>query len=265
MHHANRAARPLAWGFLLGAMLMASAASAAGSYDDLLVLFRDWQRLEQPALRDGAPDYTVAAIASRQAALGKVQARLAAIDPNAWPVEQKIDYELVRSQLHALEFDIRWLRPWERDPAFYQSVRTEQSDTPQHEGPVNHALVELWQYSLPLSNADAAKLAGQLRTIPPLLAQARINLTGNAHDLWITGTGTMQQQAADLEDLSTKTAGSSADLAKAIDSAASSTKEFVAWLQAQAPSKTGPSGVARTHTTGACATCTSCRCPGMTR
>jgi hypothetical protein len=245
MHHANREARPLAWGFLLGAMLMASAASAAGSYDDLLVLFRDWQRLEQPALRDGAPDYTVAAIASRQAALGKAQARLAAIDPTAWPVEQKIDYELVRSQLNALEFDIRWLRPWERDPAFYQSVRTEQSDTPQHEGPVNHALVELWQYSFPLSKTDAARLAGQLKTIPPLLAQARTNLTGNAHDLWLTGTGTMQQQQADLADLAKKTGGSSPELAKAIDAAASSTTEFVAWLQAQAPSKTGPSGIGK--------------------
>jgi hypothetical protein len=60
----------------------------------------------------------------------------------------------------------------------------------------------------PLSSAAEAKLARELSVIPTLLAQARGNLTGNARDLWITGTGTMQQQIVALDDLEKKTAGS---------------------------------------------------------
>ena len=87
-------------------------------------------------------------------------ARLAAIDSTQWPVEQRIDYELVRAQMNGLDFDIRVLQPWARDPAFYMSIWTEQSDTPAHEGPAHHAIIELWTYSFPLSPADEKKLAG---------------------------------------------------------------------------------------------------------
>jgi hypothetical protein len=219
--------------------------AGTGTYGDLVALYEQWRAFEHPPLRDGAPDYTAATVAKRHAELKQYQARLAAIDPGAWPVEQKIDYELVRAQMNGLDFDIRVLRPWERDPAFYQSVWTEQSDTPEHEGPVHHDLIEVWQYTFPLSKTDATRLAGQLRVIPPLLAQARLNLTGNARDLWITGTGTLQQQVADLADLAAKTAESGPELGKAIASASKATSEFVAWLEAQTPSKTGPSGIGK--------------------
>jgi len=246
MRLTKRAVGLLAPVFFLGALMGSSTAMAGtGTYGDLLALYEQWRAFEHPPLRDGAPDYTAATVAQRHAELKRYQARLAALDPAAWPVEQKIDYELVRAQMNGLDFDIRVLRPWERDPAFYHSVWTEQSDTPEHEGPVHHDLIEVWQYTFPLSSADAAKLAGQLRVIPPLLAQARLNLTGNAHDLWITGTGTLQQQVADLADLATKTSGSGSELGQAIASASKATSEFVAWLEAQAPSKTGPSGIGK--------------------
>ena len=246
MHLATRARRPLAWILLSGALLVSPGILAApGSYSDLLALFGEWRAFERPALRDGAPDYTAAAISRRHEELKRYQARLAAIDPDGWSIERRIDYDLVRAQMNGFEFDIRWLRPWERDPAFYQSVWTEQSDTPEHEGPVNHALVELWQYRFPLSAGDEAKLAGELRAIPPLLEQARGNLTGNARDLWLTGTGSMQGQAASLADLAARTEKSGPELRDAIASASQATTQFVAWLEAQAPSKTGPSGVGK--------------------
>jgi uncharacterized protein (DUF885 family) len=246
MHPAARAKSRYRWILCLGALLVSPQVLAAqGSYAGILSLFDEWRAFERPSLRDGAPDYTAAAVTRRRDELTRYQARLAAIDPAAWTIEQKIDYDLVRAQMNGMEFDLRWLRPWERDPAFYQSVRTEQSDTPEHEGPVNHALVELWQYSFPLSADDEARLAGQLRTIPPLLAQARLNLTGNARDLWLTGTGSLQMQAADLADLAARTAKSGPGLREAIAAASKATNEFVAWLQAQAPSKNGPSGVGK--------------------
>ncbi len=246
MHSAARTAGRLAWILCLGASFVSPTVLAGqGSYEGLLALFDEWRAFERPALREGAPDYTAAAVGRRQEELKRFQARLAAIGPAAWPIEQRIDYDLVRAQMNGLEFDIRWLRPWERDPAFYQSVWTEQSDTPEHEGPVNHALVELWQYRFPLSAGDAAKLAGQLSVIPPLLAQARRNLTGDARDLWLTGTGTLQKQATDLADLAARTRESGPELRDAIAAAAKATTEFVAWLEAQAALKTGPSGVGK--------------------
>src|SRR3712207_7477568 len=59
--------------------------------------------------------------------------------------------------------------------------------TPAHEGPTHHAVIELWTYTFPLAAADEARLASELRTIPPLLRQARENLVGNARELWLAG------------------------------------------------------------------------------
>ncbi|HWJ06903.1 MAG TPA: DUF885 family protein, partial [Steroidobacteraceae bacterium] len=233
---------------LLGAVAMiipATSVAAAATYADLLALYEHWRAIERPALRDGAPDYTVAAVAQRASALEECQARLAAIDPAAWPREQRIDYELVRAQMRGMEFELRWLQPWARDPAYYQSIWTEQSDTPEHEGPAHHAIIETWQYRFPLGGDDDRKLAAQLRTVAPLLEQARSNLTGNARDLWITGTATMRQQLDNLDELTRKTPGGSRELSQALASARTATQAFVGWLEAQAPNKTGPSGIGK--------------------
>jgi hypothetical protein len=218
-------------------------------YEDLVTLFDEFVAFERPQLKDGAPDYTAPAIAAKRERLKTFQSRLAALDPAAWPLEQKIDHALVRALVNGLDFELRVLKPWERDPAFYKSVWTEQSDTPVHEGPTHHAVVELWTYAFPLSPADQSKLAGAIRTIPPLLAQARGNLTGNARDLWITGTGTMAEQAADLGELAERTANASDELKNAIKEARTATQSFVTWLEQQSSSKAGPSGIGKENYT----------------
>ncbi len=198
-------------------------------------------------MKDGAPDYTAATLARKATRLKTFQTRLAAIDPSSWPVDQQVDHALAGAVMNGLDFDLRVLQPWARDPAFYQSVWTEQSDTPAHEGPTHHALVELWTYTFPLSAADQSKLAAQLRGIPPLLTQARANLTGNARDLWITGTGTMQQQVTDLDALAKRVPNAAPELTAAITAARAATIDFVTWLERQASSKKGPSGIGKEH------------------
>src|SRR5215510_4346594 len=185
-----------------------SGQTSTAGYGELLTLFSEWRAFEQPPMRDGAPDYTADSNLRRHAELKKLQQRLAAMQIAAWPVEQQVDYHLVRAEMNGLDFSIRVLRPWVRDPAFYKSIWTEQSDTPAHEGPTHHHLVELWTYSYPLSREAEAKMAKELQVIPPLLEQARINLTGNARDLWVTGIGSLQQQVMDLEALEKTTARS---------------------------------------------------------
>jgi Bacterial protein of unknown function (DUF885) len=219
------------------------------TYEDLTALFADWRAFERPALRDGAPDYTAAALAHKHDELRAYQARLRDIDSRDWPIEQQVDQHLLRAEMNGLDFDIRVLRPWARDPAFYLSIWTEQSDTPAHEGPTHHAAVELWTYTFPLSAAAEAKLIEEFRHVPPLLAQARVNLVGNARDLWLAGTGTMRKQIAALDALGHKTLDSGPQLKQAVSAARQASAEFVAWLEQQAPSKDGPSGIGREHYT----------------
>ncbi len=220
-------------------------AAVPAAYQELVALFAEWRAFEQPPDREGAPDYTTGTFAHRHQELRVFQQRLAMIDPASWPVEQQVDYHLVRAEMNGMDFYIRVLQPWARDPAFYTTAWQEQSDTPAHEGPTHHWLAELWTYEYPLSPAAEDKLAAELSIIPPLLQQAEMNLTGNARDLWQTGTGTMQQQVAALDALAGRTADSGKPLRQAIREAREATVRFVRWLEQQAPSKDGPSGVGR--------------------
>ena len=234
----------------LAAMMVAQTeaadeSSGSGSYQDLVSLFAQWRSFEVPPDRHGAPDYTAAASARRQGELKTYQQRLAAIHLASWPVEQQVDYEIVRAEMNGMDFNLRVLQPWARDPAWYKTLWTEQSDTPAHEGPTNHAAVELWTYSFPLTKPAEAQLARGLAVIPPLCEQARANLTGNAHDLWVTGAGTLRTLVADLDALAEKTDKNGRVLKKAIADARAATMALVDWLDAEAPSKTGPSGIGR--------------------
>jgi hypothetical protein len=228
----------------------AGPAVRTADYQDLLALFSEWRSFERPPLRNGAPDYTPARMARAHEEWRSLKDRLYAIDPSGWPVAQQADWHLVRAELNGFDFDCRVLRPWQRDPAFYQQVWTYQSDTPAHEGPCNHALVELWTYEFPLDAAAAARLTRELGTIPPLLQQARHNLTGDARDLWIAGARTMRQQETALRTLGGQLGvDAPAALRGALRAARQATQTFVGWLNEQAPQKTGPSGVGKEHYT----------------
>ncbi len=230
------------------AVLFLPEARQAG-YQDLVTLFSEFVTFERPPLKDGAPDYTDASTASRRETLKTFLTRHAALKADAWPVDQQVDHALVGAMLRAMEFDLHVLRPWVRDPAYYKSIWTGQSDTPAHEGPTHHAVIELWTYAFPLSAADEKKLAGELATISPLLSQARLNLTGNARDLWLTGIGTMAQQVTDLQALQKRIPKPSPGLAKALLDATEATSTFVTWLEREAARRTGPSGVGKQNYT----------------
>ena len=241
----NRCAAGLALLFLC-----VSAWADSLNHDDLLQLFADWRAFESPPLLDGAPDYTVEAFAARQPAFAALRKRLDSFDIDEWPVPQQVDWHLVRAEMNGYDFNRRVLMPWARDPAFYDTVWTYRSDVPAHEGPAQHALVELWTYDFPLSDAEKTRLTGELRVIPPLMQQARRNLTGNARDLWVTGTKVMQEQVSKLDELRERV-GETADkaLLDAIAEARAATVELVAWLESELPSKNGPSGLGKDNYT----------------
>ena len=220
------------------------APRASDRYEDLVSLFQEWRAFQKPPIGpDGTPDYTAAAMDPQYGDLDGYRARLNAIDASSWPVSQQVDHHLVRAEMNGLEFDHRVLRPWARNPAFYMQVFTSQSDVPAHEGPHAAAEIELWTYRYPLDAEQAARLAAQLRTIPPLLTQARTNLIEDARDLWMAGIRAARDQQSDLEALAVRVAGTSAELDEAIRNAVTATEAFRTWLQAEAPNMRGPSGV----------------------
>ena len=219
------------------------AAPSTGGYDELVRFFRDWRAFQKPKLVDGIPDYGAAAMAAQARELEAYRKRLAAIDPRAWPVPQQVDYQMVRAELAGLDFDHRVLKPWANNPAFYATVFDEESDQPAREGPFALGAVELWQYPTPLSAKDAAAIGAGLRTIPRLLAEARTNLTGNGHDLWLYGARAMRQQAGILAALEKSLGTSAPALSADVENARRATEDFAAWVESRLPQKTAPSGV----------------------
>ena len=211
-------------------------------YEDLVTLFNEWRELQRPKLVGGVPDYTATAMVVQHRALPGYQRRLAAIDTTGWTTAQQVDWHIVRAEMNALDFDHRVIKPWARNPAFYVTVFPDQSDQPRREGHFAYGSLELWSYAFPLSPEHMAEVSSRLRTIPALLRQARINLTGNGKDLWTMGIRSIRDQSADLEALAAKLGGN-AELSADVSRAREATDEFRAWLERQAPSKTGPSGI----------------------
>jgi hypothetical protein len=111
---------------LLAALHLSLLASgtAASDYTELAELFADWREFEAPPMLDGAPDYTAATFARRYEELATYRARLAAIDTSDWPMAQRVDWHVVRAEMNGFEFNHKVLKPWVRDPAYYQSIWT---------------------------------------------------------------------------------------------------------------------------------------------
>ncbi|NOR37835.1 MAG: hypothetical protein GQ577_13910 [Woeseiaceae bacterium] len=227
-----------------------SKAEAQSNYDDLLVLFSDWREFESPPLLDGAPDYTPTQFAARQDDYLALRARLEVFETDQWSIPQQVDWHIVRAEMNGYDFNRRVLQSWARDPAFYSTLWAYRSDVPGHEGPTHHALVELWTYDFPLSDAEQRRLISELRVIPPLMKQARSNLTGNARDLWVTGIRDIRAQRDALDELKAMLGDSASDeLTDIIDKSSVATDELIAWLEVEADSKTGPSGIGKENYT----------------
>jgi Bacterial protein of unknown function (DUF885) len=224
-------------------ILISLAPAPSGRYEDLVSLFSEWRSFQKPRVVDGVPDYSASAMAEQRRALPTYQQRLKAIDPSGWPIPQQVDYHVVRAEMNGLEFDHRVLAPWTNNPAFYVTVFPSESDQPAREGPFALGGVELWSYDFPLSAQDAAAVESGIRAIPKLLEQAKTNLTGNQKDLWVYGTKSIKEQSADLARLAASLTGAQGQLRSSVEKAKEATDAFAAWLDLEAPKKTGPSGV----------------------
>ena len=245
--------------------LLTAAVSAAGnaqsrSYDQLLALFKEWRAFEEAPRVGGAPDYSPATNGLRLESLMRLQARLQAIDRTGWSIPQQVDFHIIRAEMNGMQYHLRVLQPFARDPAYYASIISAESDTPSKEGPVIHGAIKLYDYPIwprtvldkvsPLSAAQASDLASKLRTIPPVLQSGRKYLAAaDAKDLWIGGIRAFEEQSETLQQLATRVGASHPGLQEAIATARAATDEFASWLKTEAPKKTGPSGIGKDNYT----------------
>ena len=218
--------------------------------EELEVLFTDWRQFETPPLNNGAPDYSVETFRNRMSEFRKLRDRLNEIDKSKLDIKSKIDWTIIWAEMNGFEFNFRVLKPWERDPAYYKSVWMNRSDVPAHEGPTHHSVVEIWQYDFPLSKNESSELNKQLRVIPILNEQAKINLTGNAKDLWIAGIRDIDTQISDLLSiLNYPNVNNDQNLVTTINEAIESTVSFSNWLKSESSKKDGPSGIGKENYT----------------
>ena len=219
-------------------------------YKDLVNLFNEWRDFESPPLLDGAPDYTKERFEKDHNNFISLRKRLNSFNISNWSVNDQIDWHIVRAEMNGYDFNYRVLRPWERDPAYYQTLWMYQSDVPAHEGPTNHGVLEFWMYDIPLGSESEQKIIKELKSITPFLNQAKINLTGNAKELWEAGIENLRQQRDNLIVVRSKlNLSSEHEINKEIKNAINSTEEFVKWLEDESSKKTGPSGIGKENYT----------------
>ncbi len=222
-----------------------TTAQDASSHKELAQFFSEWRTFHTPEVIDGVPDYSETAMNRQHQALAEWQRELADFDTTGWPIGHQVDWYLVWAEMNGLDFAHRVKRPWARDPAFYVWFYPSPTDIPEREGPQVHGTIEFPRYASPLSTKDAAEIATRLRLAPAVFEQARTNLTGNAADLWTTGTRSIREHSRTLTGFAGRMSSDHPDLADAARKASDAADRFADWLTTQAPSKTGSSGVGK--------------------
>ena len=236
------------------------SATPASGYPSLVELWTQWRQFEPPLIKNCVPDYSGVAMAEKARRLAALQQQLAAIGTSQWSVAQLGDQKLVAAEMNGMDFDLRVLKPWARDPSFYANVYGEDSDVPEHEGPSIRPAIDLQSYVYPLSKVDQKKLTCLIGAIPALLEQAKVNLRdSNARDLWLYGGRAFREQSSTLAAYAAGTlemrtlagtkhaemSGVDPALLDSIGKARAATEAFRAWIEVEAPKKTGRSGVGK--------------------
>jgi hypothetical protein len=218
-----------------------AVSSAAGGYDDLVVLFNDFREYQEPPISDGLPGFSPAAVDERFSGLSAYQERLAKLNTDDWPIWQQADYHLVRAEMNAVYFHFRVLKPWTRDPGFYSMWS---GDT----GPS----VNLFRYvgpllegELPLSGEDYTLYLAILREIPPLYESARGHLTAASGDLADLALVFSRDDGEIFDQIGERLQDHHPDLAEGARLAGQASRDYLEWLQKSKHTMTAPAGLGK--------------------
>ena len=185
---------------------------------------------------NGVPDYSAATNARRLGELKRLQDRLQAIDTTGWSIPERVDHHVVRAEMNGMEYHLRVLQPFARDPAYYASIISAESDTPSKEGPVIHGAIKLYDYpdlaAHPARQRGTA-LGGAGRRSVVEASHHSGAAAGSAastcrqptrRDLWVGGVRAFEEQVETLAQLASRVGGSHAGLSEAIATARSATE-----------------------------------------
>ena len=206
-------------------------AQDTGGYADLLNLFEEFRDFSQEEYRGDLSAYA-AAMETKFGELRGFQRRLAALDIDSWPVSEQVDYHLVRAEMNGLEFQLRVLRPWERDPAFYSGGRAGLGRLPR----------------LPLEGDRVAELQSRLRAIPEHYEQAKRNLGGGnvadiPGDLALFAIHGLEQRDDPFANFIEQLGQHHPELVEVATEAQAATDGYLSWLRENLSRMTASAGV----------------------
>lgn len=231
----------------LAAMCACGRAGGAGDHRALVALHDEFLALARPETGHGLPDYRPETTRALRAGLDGFLARLGGLDPTSWPTEQRVDHLLVRARMLRLDFDLRVLRPWARDPGLYVD-----------------AVQRLAFHEFPLDGESVEALETRLGGVRPFLALAERNLREGAAEL--TKLALRNLTAADgvghghpyrdsppagtigwYRDLAEQVAEHHPELVPKAKEALAAVEGFRHWLEGRRDRLTAPAGIGREH------------------
>ena len=204
------------------------------NYGDLLELFLEFRCVETPATDTGLPDYTVPAMSRQREQLNGMRQRLAAMNITDWPVDQQVDYHLVRAEMNGLDFYHRVLRPWSRDPGFYLQTQA-------GAGPVRGATVRI--RNLPLDAERIVRVRRDLEMVPEILQQARGNLVDVPGDLVVLALHYLPGEVGYFDTIGVAMQEHHPELVPSAEAASAAVIDYGAWLEANRSRMTAPAGI----------------------
>jgi len=203
-------------------------------YEDLVILFQEFRRIQRPKLINGVPDYTAPAMEQQRRKLNKLRSRLALIDQSGWLIPKRSDYLLVLAEMNGLEFYHRVLRPWARDPGFYITTHL-------GFGPSMHGTLKIPE--LPISVDSITEFQKKLKAVPKILEQAKGNLTAAAGDLARLAIRAKEKESTIYQNLASDLAKHHPELVADAERAKAACDDFSDWLNENGSRMTADSGI----------------------
>ena len=155
-------------------LCVAPVTGATGHLSELLTIAEELRALRNPDQIGGIPDYTARAINRQKLALGQLRQRFDRLTPENWSRHDRVDYLLLRSELDRLEYVLYVERPTSRNPNFYLSSI---SSAGMLSGAALSRLGRLVSQPPPFGRGRTEHILKHMRSVPPLLNAAQMNLT----------------------------------------------------------------------------------------